>query len=156
MLIEEYKVTWVEDFNEIQKVIKKALLHLPVAIEHGGSTSVNGLAAKPIIDIDVVFAADALFDDIKICLKKIGSYHNGNQGIAGREVFKRNTRAAKHKILDGIAHHLYVCPAGSKELQKHILFRDYLIANEDVKIQYQNLKYAIAAEANDHRKNIHS
>jgi GrpB-like predicted nucleotidyltransferase (UPF0157 family) len=152
MLLQEYNENWIKEFNEIQQVIKDALLPLPVSTEHIGSTSVKGLAAKPVIDIDVVFAKDVVFDAIKICLEKIGYYHNGNQGIADREVFKRDNTPAKHKVLDGIAHHLYVCPTGSKELQRHILFRDYLIANKEVRIQYQNLKYAIAKEANQDRK----
>jgi GrpB-like predicted nucleotidyltransferase (UPF0157 family) len=152
MLIQKYKESWIEDFTAIQKVINEALVNLKVLVEHVGSTSIPQLAAKPIIDIDVVFAAPAAFDEIKMRLEKIGYFHNGNQGIPGREVFKRGKNAAAHWVLDVIIHHLYVCPADSEEVQKHILFRDYLIANEDARLQYQNLKYEIAAAANQHPK----
>jgi GrpB-like predicted nucleotidyltransferase (UPF0157 family) len=152
MLIQEYKESWVEDFNEIKKVITEALVNLPVSIEHIGSTAIPQLAAKPIIDIDIVYPENAAFDELKIRLEKIGYYHAGNQGIPDREVFKRDNTAGKHKVLDFIAHHLYACPADSEELQRHILFRDYLIKIDEARVQYQNLKYEIAEEAHQDRK----
>jgi GrpB-like predicted nucleotidyltransferase (UPF0157 family) len=151
MLIEEYNANWIKDFNEIHEVLYETLKNLIVSIEHVGSTSVPKLAAKPIIDIDVIFDKNTEFDEIKTALENIGYFHNGNQGIADREVFKRD-KLFNHNILDSITHHLYVCPSESEELQRHILFRDYLIANEYARIEYQNLKYEIAAEANQDRK----
>ncbi len=152
MLLQEYKESWIEDFTELQKVINEALINLPVSTEHVGSTSIPLLAAKPIIDIDIVYAENAAFDEIKIRLEKIGYYLAGNQGIPGREVLKRDKTAGKHNVLDFIAHHLYACPVNSEELQRHILFRDYLIENEEARVQYQMLKYEIAAEAKHDRK----
>jgi GrpB-like predicted nucleotidyltransferase (UPF0157 family) len=152
VLIQNYTVDWINDFNIIQKVLHDALSELNVAIEHIGSTSVPGLAAKPIIDIDLVYNQDVSFDQIKISLEKIGYYHNGNQGIPGREVFKRSKTATNHQVLDHIVHHLYVCPADCQEFQNHILFRDFLIANADARIQYQQLKYDLADEVKQDRK----
>lgn len=152
MLIQKYTDGWINDFNEIQKALLVDLSELNVSIEHIGSTSVPGLAAKPIIDIDLVYSQDVPFDQIKIRLEKIGYYHNGNQGIPGREVFKRSKTARYYQVLDFLVHHLYVCPAESKEFQDHILFRDYLIANADARIQYQQLKYDLADEVKQDRK----
>jgi GrpB-like predicted nucleotidyltransferase (UPF0157 family) len=152
MLIQKYNPSWIKDFNNIKNVITEALINLNVQIEHVGSTSIPNLAAKPIIDIDIVFNAPKDFETIKSRLEKIGYYHNGNQGIPNRDVFKRIQSDTKHEILDSIAHHLYVCPSDSEALQRHILFRDYLLVNEDARIQYQNLKYALAEEANQDRK----
>ena len=153
MLIQKYNPNWIKDFNDIKKAISEALLNPNVRIEHMGSTSVPDLAAKPIIDIDMVFDTPEEFEAIKKGLEEIGYYHNGNQGIPNREVFKRNNTDAKHKILDSIAHHLYVCPSDSAELQRHILFRDSLLVNEDARMQYQKIKYALAEEAHQDRKN---
>lgn len=150
MLLQEYKESWAENFTKLKEVISKALINLKVSIEHVGSTSIPGLAAKPIIDIDLVYDKNTAFEDIKRRLEKIGYYHNGNQGIPGREVFKRNKNT--HEVLDIIAHHLYVCPADSEELQGHILFRDYLLVNKDARALYQKLKYEIAEEAGQDRK----
>jgi GrpB-like predicted nucleotidyltransferase (UPF0157 family) len=152
MLIQEYTKSWIEDFNKIRKVINDALIHLKVSIEHVGSTSIPELAAKPIIDIDIVFDAPIEFDEIKKRLEKIGYYHNGHQGIPNREVFKRPKTVTSRGILDSIPHHLYVCSADSEELQKHILFRDYLMANKEARVQYQNLKYELAEEVNQDQK----
>lgn len=151
MLIQPYNPNWIQNFNDIKNVINEALVNLNVSIEHIGSTSVPELAAKPIIDIDIVFDESVDFAEIKNGLEKIGYYHNGNQGIVNRQVFKRN-KLTHHKILDSITHHLYVCSHKSQELQRHICFRDYLRANADARIEYQNLKYEIATEANQDKK----
>ncbi|MCU0436766.1 MAG: GrpB family protein [Raineya sp.] len=151
MLIQEYQSSWADDFQNIKNEILKALSHLTVTIEHVGSTAVPHLAAKPIIDIDIIFDKEIRFDDIKKGLEKLGYYHNGNQGIVDRDVFKRNN-SVQNNVLDSITHHLYVCPIYSQELKRHLSFRDYLIKNEKDRTEYQNLKYQIAEEANQDRK----
>ncbi len=152
MLIQAYQTSWVEDFSRIRAVIDEAIYPLSVSIEHVGSTAVPNLAAKPVIDIDIVYGGNTAFEDIKTGLEKIGYFHNGNQGILNREVFKRGKMPIFPTILDEIVHHLYVCPSDSEELQKHILFRDYLVENKDARVQYQNLKSEIGEEANHDKK----
>jgi GrpB-like predicted nucleotidyltransferase (UPF0157 family) len=152
MLIQEYKTSWIQDFTDIENLINEAFVNLTISIEHIGSTAIPGLAAKPIIDMDISFDSRVEFDEVKIRLERIGYIHAGNQGIPGREVFKRSKTVAKQAILDFIPHHLYVCPNDSEELKKHLLFRDFLRANADARIAYQNLKYEIAGEANQDRK----
>lgn len=152
MLIQEYKESWPDDFTAISNIINEALAGLKISIEHIGSTSIPGLAAKPIIDTDIVYYLPDDFEKIKSRLEKIGYYHNGNQGIPDREVFKRAAAATKNEVLDSIAHHLYVCPVHSEELQKHILLRDHLLKNEAARIQYQTMKFEIAEEAKHDRK----
>jgi GrpB-like predicted nucleotidyltransferase (UPF0157 family) len=152
MLIQPYNKSWVTDFQTIRSILEETLQQLPVTIEHIGSTAIPGLAAKPIIDIDIVFENAIPFSKIKNKLEALGYYHNGNQGIADRDVFKRAETFATHKPLDSIAHHLYVCPAHSEELKRHLLFRNYLRTNEDARNEYQQLKLSLAAEANQDRK----
>jgi GrpB-like predicted nucleotidyltransferase (UPF0157 family) len=151
MILEKYKSSWIQDFTDIEKLIDEALVNLNISIEHIGSTSVPELAAKPIIDIDIVFDTNVEFTDIKLRLQNVGYVHAGNQGIENREVFKR-AKLLNHKILDSITHHLYVCPIESQERKKHLLFRDFLRANADARIEYQKLKYEIAEEANHDKK----
>ena len=152
MLIQEYKESWNEDFKAVKSIINDALMNLNISIEHIGSTAVPKLAAKPIIDIDIVYETDVAFETMKKGLEKIGYYHNGNQGIINREVFKRGMWGNKHQILNTITHHLYVCPVDSEELQRHITFRNYLIDNEAARTEYQQLKYEIAAAVNQDKK----
>ena len=152
MILEEYQAEWTENFDKLAYILSNTLEGIAVEIEHIGSTAIPKLAAKPIIDIDIVYENAEMFEDIKKRLEKIGYYHNGNQGIEYREVFKRRKLILPHRILDGIAHHLYVCIAGSDALNNHILFRDFLRKNETARIEYQNLKYNIAKAANNNRK----
>ena len=151
MLIETYNPEWVNQFERIKEKLLSGLSDIDVNIEHVGSTSVPNLAAKPIIDIDIVYNKFADFEGIKKSLEWLGYFHNGNQDIEGREVFKR-TRTNYDEILDRISHHLYVCKNDCAELQRHILFRDYLRKHEVARNFYQNLKYQIAEEANNDRK----
>ena len=152
MLIQEYNSQWPEDFQCIKTILADALTGISVTIEHVGSTAVSGLAAKPIIDIDIVFNNKNNFDKIKIALEQIGYYYNGNQGIADREVFKRTGELTLHNVLDRIAHHLYVCSAESEELKRHLLFRNYLRSNKQARNEYQQLKQQLTEEANHDRK----
>jgi GrpB-like predicted nucleotidyltransferase (UPF0157 family) len=133
-------------------VLLEALSGISVDIEHVGSTSVPGLAAKPIIDIDIVFKDAGEFGQIKAQLEQIGYYHNGDQGIPGREAFKRKQGVERDALLDRIRHHLYVCPVESEELHRHLAFRDHLRRNPGSCRQYEALKLAIAAEAGQDRK----
>ncbi|MEZ4827841.1 MAG: GrpB family protein [Bacteroidia bacterium] len=152
MLIRPYQEQWEKDFQAIRDVLERNIRVKDIQIEHVGSTAVKYLAAKPIIDIDMVFAKPDDFGAIKTGLENIGYYHNGNQGIEGREVFKREAGKENHTILDSVSHHLYVCPDGSSELQRHLFFRDFLREHEKERLEYQKLKYEIAEKANQDRK----
>ncbi len=152
MILHKYNPNWIPNFNKVKEKILGALWPLKVSILHIGSTSVPGLSAKPIIDIDLVYTTNIGFEEIKNGLEKIGYFHNGNQGIDNREVFKRKKGINLDRNLDGISHHLYACPEGSKELERHLLFRDYLISNTKARLQYQNIKIQLAGDAGQDRK----
>ncbi|NNF33776.1 MAG: GrpB family protein [Saprospiraceae bacterium] len=151
-LIQPYQNRWAEDFIKISMVIMSALAPLDIYIEHVGSTAVRGLAGKPIIDIDVAFHGEVNFDEINKRLIKIGYHHVGDQGIKGREVFKRDIKENQHPILDSISHHLYVCPSHSEELKRHLNFRDHLRENASSRMEYERLKLALADEAKQDKK----
>ncbi len=152
MLIREYQTQWSIDFAKISKVIAQELTGLKVSIEHVGSTAIPDLDGKPVIDIDISYLPTVQFHDIKRRLENLGYYYKGNQGILDREVFKRSQDRGPHAILDKIRHHLYVCPINSKELRRHLMFRDYLRAHPAERKAYQRLKYLLAAEAGQDRK----
>ena len=151
MLIQKYSSDWVKDFEDIKKEIDACFQGFHYQIEHVGSTSVPDLDAKPIIDIDIVYETDETFQKIKSCLIYMGYYHNGNQGIEKREVFKRDGNSS-NPVLDLITHHLYVCPIDSKALERHILTRNYLRKHNWARIKYQRMKYELAEKANQNKK----
>lgn len=152
MLILEYQESWINDFNNLKNVLEQNISCNDINIEHIGSTSIKGLAAKPIIDIDIVYEKSESFDKIKENLVRLGYYHNGNQGIIGREVFKRKEKEDNHSILDSIKHHLYVCHIDSGELRRHLFFRDYLREYPKKRDEYEKIKFKIAEIANQDRK----
>lgn len=133
IIVLPYDEKWTQAFLDIKSDLDTALGDLAISIEHVGSTSVPGLAAKPIIDIDVVVRKTNLELAIK-ALATIGYEHEGNGGIEGREMFKYS---GKEHLMD---HHLYVCPEDSRELKRHVLFRDYLRSHPDAVQAYSQIK----------------
>ena len=134
VIVQPYDTAWKQSFIDIRAEIQDALGELALEIEHVGSTSVEGLSAKPIIDIDVVIKDASTLEDVITALKRIGYRHEGNFGIAGREAFKYDGKEHLQK------HHLYVCPQDSAELKRHITFRDYLRSHPKAVREYSRIK----------------
>ena len=88
VIVLPYDEQWKQDFIKIRDELEPALGQLAVRIEHVGSTAVEGLSAKPIIDIDVVIKDYTVFEEVVSALDTIGYRHEGDLGIAGREAFK--------------------------------------------------------------------
>jgi GrpB-like predicted nucleotidyltransferase (UPF0157 family) len=147
VLVERYNPEWPRWFTQIQAVLYRNLAGTYHGIEHVGSTAVPGMTAKPIIDIDVV-QREGMFPEIKQRLQALGYYHNGDQGVPEREVFKLADDSLRSVLP---AHHLYVCPADSAELRRHLAFRDYLRANPLAMEQLSALKLAVASKVGDDR-----
>lgn len=151
MLIERYNSDWIKDFTDIKREIETALDGMEHSIEHIGSTSVPHLDSKPIIDVDIIYPVPSDFKNIKARLESFGYFHAGDQGIKGRDVFKRTGKPA-NEILDSVKHHLYVCPINSKALERHILSRNFLRKNAWARMKYQQMKYDLAGQANQDKK----
>ena len=138
VIVLPYDAAWKTAFEDIKREIQYALADLIIGIEHVGSTSVEGLSAKPCIDIDIIIQDYTSFDKIVKKLANIGYVHEGNLGIENREAFRYSNKP--HLM----AHHLYVCPQNSKELHRHITFRDYLRNNPEAARQYGQIKETAA------------
>ena len=138
VIVLPYDASWKTAFNDICRELEAALGDLAVGIEHVGSTSVEGLSAKPIIDIDVVIRDYSVFDAVVRKLASVGYVHEGDLGIKDREAFKYTHKPHLQK------HHLYVCPQDSAELRRHITFRDFLRSNPDAVQEYSAVKETAA------------
>lgn len=149
-----YDPAWPERFAQLHAVYAAALEGLIVTIEHVGSTAVPGLLAKPILDIDIVIPTRDAFPEVAVRLEALGYRHNGDQGIPGREVFKASESTAPYTEprQEWMAHHLYVCPAESTELRRHLQFRDALWCRADLRVEYARLKTETALAAGGDRK----
>ena len=134
VIVLPYDRTWKSDFEKIKKELYDAIGDLIIGIEHIGSTSVEGMSAKPCIDIDVIIKDYSVFDEIVRRLAGIGYNYVGNLDIKDREVFKYTDKP--HLM----THHLYVCPQYSEELHRHITFRDFLRHNSEAVKEYSLVK----------------
>jgi GrpB-like predicted nucleotidyltransferase (UPF0157 family) len=138
VVIVDYDPQWPRDFEALRARIWRTVEGVAVSIEHVGSTSVPGLAAKPVLDIDIIVESDEAVHHAFERLAKIGYTHRGNLGIEGRDAF----RAA----INDPAHNLYVCRQDSAALHDHLTFRDYLRTNPETAKAYADLKRTLAAQ----------
>ena len=133
-----YDEAWKNAFEEIKTEIEAEIGDLIIGIEHVGSTSVEGMSAKPCIDIDVIIKDYSVFGEVVRKLGAIGYIHEGDLGIKDREAFKYANKP--HLML----HHLYICPQYSEELRRHITFRDFLRKNPEAVKKYSRVKETAA------------
>ena len=143
VIVLPYDAAWESAFEAIRAEIQTALGDLILGIEHVGSTSVEGMSAKPCIDIDVVIRDYSVFDAVVQKLNAIGYIHEGGLGIKDREAFKYTDKS--HLML----HHLYVCQQDSEELRRHITFRDFLRRTPEAVRKYSLVKEKAAALFSD-------
>jgi len=137
----EYDPRWPGRFAQLSDRVWPACSDAgALAIEHVGSTSVPGLAAKPVIDLDVVVRSDADLPPVRAALERLGYRFRGDLGVPWRYAFHAPDEPA-------IRHHLYVCVAGSVALQNHLLVRDSLRADPARRERYAALKRELAARA---------
>ncbi len=138
IIVEPYQRKWKDDFKKIAAEAENALSGLIIRIEHIGSTAVEGLAAKPVIDLDVVIKDYSVFDETVKRLRSIGYIYEGDLGIKEREAFRYENKPHLRK------HNLYVCPEYSRELLRHTVFRDYLRSHPDAVRKYGEIKMKAA------------
>ena len=134
VVVLSYDEAWKTAFEEIKNEIEAEIGDLILGVEHVGSTSVEGMSAKPCIDIDVIIKDYSVFDEVVSKLGAVGYIHEGDLGIKDREAFKY---ADKPHLM---THHLYVCPQYSEELRRHITFRDFLRRDPEAVREYSLVK----------------
>lgn len=142
IIIAPYDPAWPEKFEKEANMLRDLLGDLAVQIHHIGSTAVPGLAAKPIIDILLeVSNLDAL-DDHSDGFLTLGYEPKGAFGIPGRRYFRKGA--------DRRTHHIHAFRTGDPNLDRHLSFRDYLIAHPEVATAYGDIKKEAARRANNH------
>lgn len=139
IIVEPYNPKWIDEFEKIKNEILPIIGSDIISFEHVGSTSVAGLWAKPIIDIDVI-VDDGKLPIIMEKLARIGYAHRGDLGIAGREAFDYKDEEKSHLM----KHHLYVCHKDNAELKQHLAFSDYLRNNPEYCEKYSKIKIEMA------------
>lgn len=120
--------------------LEQALGSAASRVEHHGSTSVPGLAAKPIIDIQVSVAALKPLGRYVEALAMLGYVHMPHADDERCPFFHRPADWPH-------THHVHLVEAGSDEEKRTLAFRDYLRASPEAAAEYERLKRRLASEA---------
>ncbi len=141
IIVRDYDPLWAEDFQRLKRYLDNVLAGLDYRIEHVGSTSVPGLAAKPVIDMDILVRSAGELKKVIPALEKAGYEYRGDLGLEGREAFGvKNKKGA----IPEIVHNLYACIDGIPAVRNHLILRDYLRAHPDAAAEYGALKKKLA------------
>ncbi len=133
--IADYDAEWLEIFQKVKREIENALGKIEIEIEHVGSTSVPGLAAKRIIDLMGIVPNASVGAQTVGPLAALGYRYKGEYGIEGRFYFVKG-------VPPNIHFHMY--PRAHPEIDRHLTFRDYLRAHPEAAREYAELKRALA------------
>ncbi|MCX2452100.1 GrpB family protein [Pedobacter sp. PLR] len=147
----DYNPNWPQEFEALKTVFSNALGDVTDAIEHVGSTSVPGLAAKPILDIDIIVKGETQLHKVIPVMTSLGYQFAGEMGIKDRYAFNAVSNLNPDNRTGTLwpAHHLYCCIAGSLALNNHLLFRDALRDAPELAREYGQLKKRLATETSD-------
>ncbi|UYG05508.1 GrpB family protein [Halomonas sp. LR3S48] len=136
IVVVPYEESWARRFDEERCLIEEAVAGLHNRVHHIGSTSVEGLQAKPIIDILLEVADLQELDGRSRCFEAIGYECLGEFGLPGRRYYRKGGISRTHQI--------HAFEWGSLDAQRHLAFRDYLRAHPVVAREYGELKQRVA------------
>jgi GrpB-like predicted nucleotidyltransferase (UPF0157 family) len=146
VVVVPYDPAWRSQFATEAELILRALGDNVVAVHHIGSTAIPGIFAKPIIDILLEVHDLARLDSQAGALMELGYEAMGEFGIPGRRYFRKINDAGVR------THHVHAFQAGSAEVERHLAFRDYMIAHPAAAEAYGALKRELAQAHPDDRQ----
>lgn len=137
IIVTDYNSAWEEAYLKEEQLIKQVLKENCVEVYHIGSTSVPGLAAKPIIDILPVVKSLEAVDKVSGEFEKAGYEYLGEFGLTGRRYLRKGGDKRIHQK------HIFAETERSN-IERHVAFRDYLRTHTDDRKKYSELKKALA------------
>ncbi len=131
---------WRNAFEAEAKHVAAALDENVAAIHHIGSTAIPNIYAKPVVDLLVEVRDITEVDRRSSAMESLGYEVMGEYGIPGRRYFRKDNR-------EGIrTHNIHAFETGSAEVERHLAFRDYMIAHPGDAQRYSELKRKLAEE----------
>lgn len=155
--LEEYNPKWKEEFKVIKEGLSEALQGTPfLSIEHVGSTSIEGLSAKPVIDIDIIVDKENVQKAIH-ALVSVGYTALGDMGIHGRFALRQpgfgkedTATGEKSKIATGtplnMRRNTYVIEKDCLALKNHLDIKRVLEQDENLRQEYTKVKQTLASK----------
>lgn len=131
---------WQQEFKQEAKQLTTALGNNVVAVHHIGSTAIPTIYAKPVIDLLLVVQDIAALDEKQPLMEAIGYVALGELGISGQRYFRRDNQFGDR------THQVHAYENGSPQIQRHLAFRDYMLAHPDAAQAYSALKRELAAK----------
>ena len=173
--LEKYNFNWVSDFEKVNLELEKLLGFLNPRIEHIGSTSIEGLSAKPIIDVMIGLDNENTLDNTIKPLISEGYvyYEKYNKDMPYRRFFVKHKSIYHNLEIPNIIKesdsiqitteehinrlaHIHILIYNSEHWIRHIAFRDYLRTHIEVREEYQKLKEQLCCkewiDGNDYNK----
>ena len=139
VIVMEHQEDWKEKFNMEAEKIKQIFGDCMIDIHHIGSTSVEGLKAKPIIDIMPVVKNINEIDAFNKQMKALGYECCGEFGIPGRRYFRKGGDQRTHHVhMFQVDNHL--------DINRHLAVRDFLRENEQMRERYGELQASLATQ----------
>ncbi len=140
--VTDYNQNWATEYQQEALNIKTLLQNELIQSFHIGSTAVPGLKAKPIIDILLAVQAIHRLDLFSEAFEALGYEVMGEFGLTGRRYFRKGGDNRSHQIhafqYDNLA-----------QIERHIIFREYLRCHPEVCRQYGTLKSTLATQYPD-------
>lgn len=133
-----YSEGWKKKFDE-ETILLQHIFGLEIQIiHHIGSTSVERLSSKPIIDMMPIVRDIRKIDAYNSAMIAIGYEPKGENGLPGRRYFQKGG--------DNRTHHVHMYELGNPEIERHLVFRDFLRVHSIDARQYGDLKEALAEQ----------
>lgn len=142
--LDEYSPEWRNAFEKEKEFLLQNFPDEILEVSHGGSTSVPGMLAKPIIDMFAVVTSLADAEKMRDRLERLGYHYRGEEGVSGRLLYAKGPEEKR-------THNLNLVEKSSDEWKNHISLREYYIRHPDVADEYIELKKSLAKKYPDDR-----
>ena len=139
VIVEPYDTAWANQFEQIKAQVEEAMLGVTyIRVEHVGSTSVPGLAAKPVIDLSVISEREDVDAAIAALTTKGGYTYWGTWGIPDRHAFRKSGVLPER--------HLYVSVKDCQSIRNQLALRDVCRREQEVRDAYGRKKLELAKQ----------
>lgn len=134
--LSEYNTNWIRQYQEEAEFLKTIFTDEILRCEHFGSTSVPGLKAKPVIDIMCIAKDINNVDLHNDTMSVLGYDVAGEWGMPGRRLFRKGGEERTH--------HIHFYQVNNPQIDRHLIFRDYLRCHPEEAARYSRLKEQLA------------
>lgn len=138
VFVKPHDPAWAAAFDSASALVMDALGSNAIDAHHIGSTAIPNILAKPIIDVMIAVEDIGTVDSCNQAMAKLGYEAKGEFGIPTRRYFRKDDRHGKR------THQVHVFPYDSEQIERHLAFRDFMIAHPQWATRYSDLKSDLA------------